>query len=92
MLDLFDIFGRRFSAQGVPETKTRNLTGNIEVENIIFVGGTINQLPTYLVHNQNFPLQWGGMPSIPSSMIRKERAHLVTSGVANRVEDYCSPG
>lgn len=61
------------------------LTGNIKIENIMFISGIIDQLPARFVHDQHFPLRDS---SIPSSM-GVRNTHFVASCIADRIEnDY----
>lgn len=41
------------------------LTGNIEVENFLFLHSSVNQFLAGLIHHQNFPLLGGGCRQYP---------------------------
>lgn len=84
MLDLFDILDR--TSVEILTASVRRLTGNIEVEDIVFASSIIDQLPARFIHDQDFPLR--GVPSVPWTAGSMARTHLVASGIANRIEDY----
>lgn len=106
MLDLFHIL-RNTQLADLSLSRTffsqiRRLTGDIEVENVIFSRRIVNQLPTGLIHDQNFPLYVEtGAPSVAviDAEVRGRKywggeimQYLVASCITNCIQDNYQSG